>query len=345
MDLPSDQLTILFNRLYDRGETTIEVAHPGDEIGTLARIDLDDWDDSTVRFPHDRDSYGNAVTAVARTHGNAVAGDLPSPRSFVNAAVAAGILPLANEADLATFLDRYGDPDLMAGHPPVFAGLDTNLLAWRIDEVLGLRDPESGIGTVNGFVLATGVRDELDWDDKCDDTHPFERAFGDRFAAYWNQPLGDVREGRLAHEQYRRIRDIERATEIESDPEDPGIISAYDDFQSDHRGRILLLSNDRNFVTRARDHTLTAHHVAFPDDLPDRTSASWAQLERLLYTLGVLFGVIELPAVTAHGVWRGKEGMDWQRERLRLDCRSPTIEPKLAADYTVVERYREVTGD
>ncbi len=343
MYLPRSQLTILFNRLYDRGATRIEVAHPSDEIGTLVRIDLGDWDDATVRFTLDRDGYAAARTDVARTHGEHVADDLPAPQSYVNAALGAGILAPANADELGAFLDRHGDPDLMAGHPPVFAGIDTNLLAWRIDEVLGLRDPQAGIGYVNGFVLATGVRDELQWDVKCDDTDPFTDAFGPPFEDYWNQPLGAVREGRLAHEQYRTIRDIEQASEIASETGDVSIIKAYEAFQRESRGQIVLFSNDRNFVTRATDHTLSAQHVDFPGDVPRRASATWSELERFVYLLAVLFGVVELPAVTLKGVWRGKEGMDWQRERLRIDCRSPTIEPKLTADRAVVQRYHELT--
>ncbi|MFP4591513.1 MAG: hypothetical protein ACLFMX_04280 [Halobacteriales archaeon] len=345
MRIPRTALTALFNRLHDRGDTPFAVAHPSDAVGDLVRIDLDDWDDTPVSFVHDADSYATARTAVAREHGEDVAADLPESRSFVMAAVAAGILPLANADELEVFLDRHGDPDLMAGHQPVFAGFDTNLLAWRPDEVLGLRDPDAGLGYVNGFVLATGVRDELDWDHKCDDTRRFIDAFGAPFDAYWNQPLGARREGRLGHERYRTIRDIEQAREIDSEPMDEAIVAAYETFQRDQRGQVVLFSNDRTFVTRATDHTLAAQHVAFPRDVPRRADATWRQLETFVYTLAVLFGIVELPAVTIRGVWSGKSGLDWQHERLDLDCRSPKIEPELATDLEVIERYRSLRSD
>lgn len=81
--------------------------------------------------------------------------DLSDPK-YCKAVLASGIIPIANEDDVTAFVKRYGDPDLMAGHPPVVVGLDTNLTSWRIDEILGLRDPDDGVGYVNGFVLATG---------------------------------------------------------------------------------------------------------------------------------------------------------------------------------------------
>jgi len=158
----------------------------------------------------------------------------------------------ANQDDRGTFITRYGDPDLMAGHAPFFAGFDTNVMPWRIDRLLGLHDPNGGVGYVNGFILATGVRDELDWDYKCQDTDPFVEAFGDGFQAYWNQPLGAARIGRLGMISYRRIRDIGQAVESESEEGDEAIIDAYDAYDQEYRSKILLFSNDRNFVERAQ---------------------------------------------------------------------------------------------
>ncbi|WP_435348556.1 hypothetical protein [Haloarchaeobius sp. HRN-SO-5] len=62
----------------------------------------------------------------------------------------------------------------------------------------------------------------------------------------------------------------------------------------------------------------------------------------MLYLLTLLFGVVELPGVTVHGVWRGKDGLDWQRERLKLDCRSTTLEPKLECDLAIADAFEEL---
>ncbi len=43
-----------------------------------------------------------------------------------------------------------------------------------------------------------------------------------------------------------------------------------------------------------------------------------------------------------HGVWRGKDGLDWQRERLKLDCRSTTLEPQLECDLAIEDAYDEL---
>lgn len=343
MQFEREHLTALFNRLYDAGDATFEIAHPAPEIGRLLTVELDDYDACTTRFDMSRDDYVDARETIRLSYPEAVFEDLPHPDQYVKTMLAAGIIPVANEHAVTQFLERYGDPDLMAGHPPVVVGFDTNLLSWRIDEILGLRDPDEGVGYVNGFVLATGVRDEVDWEYKCHDPTPFVEAFGSAYDEYWNQPLGAARIGRLGLLTYRKIRDIEQAHEIESDTGDEAIIKAYDAYDNEHRSQILLLSNDQNFIERATSHTILGQHIALPDELPRSTSASWREVEYLLYLLAIVFGIVKVPTTTVHGVWRGKDGHDWRQERVKLDCRSTTLEPQLETDRSIVETYDELT--
>lgn len=342
MRIQRSHLNALFNRLHDRGEESFHVSHPSAEIGDLVRVSLAEYDDSTVAFEKNCDEYATARQDVGRNHPKPVYDDLPTADQYLKAVLASGMLPIANYDELRSFVDRYGNPDLMAGHSPVVAGFDTNLLPWRIDRILGLRDPEEGVGYVNGFVLATGVRDELDWENKCHDTDPFVDAFGDAYEEYWNQSLGSARIGRLGLLSYRSIRDIQQADEIESGVGDESIIDAYDDYNRERRNDVLLFSNDRNFVERARSHRLLGQWVEMPDDLPAETTATWKELEYLVYLLAVIFGVVELPTVTVHGIWKGKDQLDWQQERLKLDCRSPKLRPKLEADLSIVESFEEI---
>lgn len=344
MRVACSNLTILLNALYERGDEEFAISHPSNQIGELLRVRLGSYDDSTVEFTTSAEEYATARNDVGREYAGQVYQDLPAADEFVKAVLASGVIDLENQDEIETFLDRYGDPDLMAGHPPVFAGFDTNLLPWRVDRLLGLRHPDEGVGYVNGFVLATGVRDELDWDYKCHDVDPFVEAFGDEFEAYWNQPLGSARIGRLGLLGYRTIRDIDQAHEIRSEEGDEAIIAAYDEYDQGHRSDIILFSNDRNFVEWARSHTMLGQRVDFPSELPEEASATWEDIELLVYTLAIVFGVISLPGVTVHGVWKGKDELDWQYERVKLDARSPKIGSRVEGDLTIVESYEELTG-
>jgi hypothetical protein len=60
--------------------------------------------------------------------------------------------------------------------------------------------------------------------------------------------------------------------------------------------------------------------------------------------LAIVFGIIEVPSVTIYGIWRGKDELDWQHERLKLDARSPKLRPKLEGDLSIVESYEELSG-
>jgi hypothetical protein len=344
MRVQRKHLSVLFNRLYDRGDERFTISHPADEIGDLVRITLGEYDGCTVEFITDNEEYATARQDVGRNYPEKVYEDLPDANDYIEAIVASGIIPIANREEVAKFLQRYGNPDLMAGHKPVVAGFDTNLMPWRIGRLLGLREPDEGLGYVNGFVLATGVRDELDWEYKCHDTDPFVKAFGDAYEEYWNQSLGAARIGRLGLQTYREIRDIQQAEEIICEEDDDQIVSAYEQFDQQRRNQVMLFSNDRNFIESAQAHRLLGQRIEFPSELPRKTTATWRELELLVYFFAIAFGIIEVPSVTIHGIWRGKDALDWQNERIKLDCRSPKLQPKLEGDLSIVESYEELVG-
>lgn len=97
-----------------------------------------------------------------------------------------------------------------------------------------------------------------------------------------------------------------------------------------------LFSNDRDFIERAKSHRILAQRVEFPDGIPRSVERPWTAIQDTLYVLTVLFGVLELPKVTLYGVWKGKEGLAWQGERLKIDCRSPKIEPLVKRDLDIL---------
>jgi hypothetical protein len=145
--------------------------------------------------------------------------------------------------------------------------------------------------------------------------------------------------------RYRNIRDIQQAHEIDCDTGDEAIVEGYDNYEGQHRGEILLFSNDRTFVERARSHTILAQWIDLPDSLPSKTRATWNEIEHLLHMLAISFGILELPSVTLYGVWRGKDELDWRQERLKIDARSQQLASDLEGDLSVVETYNELQID
>ena len=337
----------LLNGLYDLGETRITVAHPADEIGTLLEIRLDDTADATVHVTTDRYEYESARNDIEQRYSETAYEDLLDPQSYVRTLIAGGLFDVANRDDVEEFLRYHGYPDLEAGHDPVMAGLDTNLFGWRMPAVLGLdsdstyeRDDQDR-PAVTGFVLSSGVKEELDWHYKHYETRELTRAFGDEFERLDNQPAGKNRSGFLGLYEFRELMSRRQTDFTYSDTGDADIIQGYDEYMDDHRKEVLLFSNDTGFVEQAIDNDVKAQKVAFPSNVPSETTVSWETLCDLLYMLAVVFGVVVLPKVTLFGVWNGKDGSHWKAHELALDVRSPNLKRRLERDRKIVTRYTD----
>lgn len=333
---------ILLNALYDEGATSLPVEHPCDEIGELLQVSLENDGRASVRFTQGSMTYQDNRETVHTKHGEAAYQDLPEADTYTRIPVASGHIDLANHDDVLAFVQRHGYADLEAGHEPVVLGLDTNIIAWRLPAVLGI-DSQSGRRDVrgraptNGYALATGVKEELDWHYNQHHTHELTAAFGPEFERLDNQPAGANREGFLGLYEYRRLRTTRTVDIVDSDRGDPEIIQAYRDFNDESRKTVILLSNDRGFVEQAVGEGVPAQHVNYPLDLPRTAIGSWTQAIDLLYYVAVMFGVVRLPKVTLYGVWHGKDGRHWQHEEVDIDCRSPNVEPRLERDSEILE--------
>jgi len=343
--LARDDLTVLLNCLYDLEADTINVSHPSNRIDDLVRFDLGDAHESKIRFTKDREDYGDARDDVRFEDGEAAHKDLPDSRDYANIFMASGVVDAENHDEVLDFLETEGRADLNEGHEPVFAGFDTNVIPWRLQRVFGL-DPSKDYGDkrplVNGFVLASGVRRELDWDAKHDknSTRQLVDAFGDEFKQFVNQPKGSRRVGRLGIAQYNELRNHNYGEEIRCERGDDEIVKAYDNYTEDRRRDAVLLSNDYNFVERAKNSYVPAQRVGLPDSLPRKKTASWYEIADTLYLMAVVFGVVSLPKATVYGVWTGKDGREWQDEMVKIDCRSPKLQSRIERNIEILDAYR-----
>lgn len=341
MKLTRHRLTLLLNALYASGTRTIEVSHPSEAVGTLLEIELADPWSSPVTFTQGVLTYADAREEVRREYGDEPYEELPDKNHYIGAMIAGRLVEVANREEIDTFLTRFGYPDLEAGHRPVFAGIDTNLFPWRIQDALGI-DPahgmtdDAGRTPVTGYALSTGVKAELDWHYKNYDAYSLTTAFGEEFERVTDQPAGANRQGFLGLYEYRSLTANRRFDIVETGTGDEAIIEGYVDYDERQENDVVLFSNDYGFVDNARDAGLPAQHVEFPVDLPERIEASWWDIENTLYYLAVIFGVLRLPKVTLYGVWDGKTGKDWQDECLEVVPRSPTFAEHLERDLAIV---------
>ena len=344
MILSRPQLTALLNALYETGNRRVAVEHPCDDVGELLEFELGPPFESPVRFTQRLPAYTSTRENIERKYGETAHDDLPDENACVRCLVAGGVLDVANRDAIDAFIDRYGYPDLEAGHPPAVVGIDANIMPFRIAEVLdidhrtGSRDDRDRRPT-NGYALATGVKAELDWHYNQHHVESLVDAFGEEFERLDNEPAGDNREGFLGLYEHRRLVAERNVDIVECEEGDEAIVEAYREFHETSRKNVLLFSNDFGFIQQAKGANVPAQHVDFQRQLPRKTTASWDAISDTLYYLAIRFGVLVLPGVTLYGVWNGKDGRHWQQHQLAVECRSPKLEPLLQRDQRIIEAF------
>lgn len=345
MILSQRHLTVLLNALYETESRRISLKHPCADIGELLQFELSAPFESPVRFTKSLSAYNDARETVQRQYEPEAYNDLPDDSAYVRCLVASGVLDVLNRADIDRYVRRHGYRDLEAGHAPLVIGIDANIMPWRIADVLDIdhqkgATDDAGRSPTNGYALATGVKEELDWHYKQHQTASLVEAFGEDFARLDSQPAGGNREGFLGLYEYRRLIADRNVDIVDTERGDEEIINAYQAFDEGGRKDVLLLSNDFGFIELAEEAGLFAHHVDFPRTLPRKTTATWDDLGNLVYYFAVRFGVIQLPGVTIYGVWNGKDGSHWQNEELVIEPRSPKVERVLERDKKIIKAFK-----
>ncbi len=347
MILTKDALTVLLNALYELDERTIPVEHPSTELGELLTVELSDYSSSRISVSTGAMTYDEQLKMIEREYGTTVKKELPNSAAYLKTFVASKLVDIRNRDEVDKFLNRYGYQDLQAGHPPRYAGIDTNLLPWRMHDVLEI-DPEiysdsEGRTPVNGYTLPAGVDDELSisyrYGKDAIDADQLAATFGPECTAFAGQPNEANRETRLGLREYRRLREERPHDIVASDRGDREIIEGCLEYYEDEPTGVILFSNDYGFVDAAREQKIPAVHVDFDIDVPQQLTGSWEQITTLLYMLAITFGVVILPMATIYGIWDSKHTHHWQQEALKIEPRSGRLQTLLKRDKPIVDAY------
>jgi hypothetical protein len=347
MELSRQKLPLLLNGLYELENRSISVEHPAAEIGELLRIELGDATESTVSVTTGAATYDSILDDIQRAYGKQVRDELPNKAAYVKAVTASGLVDIQNREEVEKIITRYGYQDLQEGHPPRYAGFDTNLLPWRMHDVLEI-DPELHTTTgnrapVNGYTLPAGVDSELSISYRYGENEmPASRladTFGAEYERLTGQPTEDNRETRLGLREFRRLRETRPHDIVSSETGDSEIIEGCLDYYVDEPTGVILFSNDYGFVDEARDRKIPAVHIKFGVDVPSRLTGTWDQIATLLYELTIIFGVLKLPKATLYGAWETKGPRNWKREEIDVELRSDKLSMILERDKPIIEAH------
>lgn len=186
---------MLLNGLHDLEQTSIPVAHPSNDIGTLLEIRLEDDDTATVTFDVNLEEFREVCDGIRLEYGDTPYRDLPSTTTLVKALTASGVIEFANHSRIESTVESVCYPAVDAGESPVMLGLDANVFPWGFPKMLDI-DHQTGTADgsyrrpSNGYALSSGVVDEIHWKFSYSNTDPLEEPFGAEFRRLEGQPDG-----------------------------------------------------------------------------------------------------------------------------------------------------------
>ncbi|MHA1730835.1 MAG: hypothetical protein ACTSU5_02780, partial [Promethearchaeota archaeon] len=378
--LSPDGLVVLLNRLHELGygEVSVQCAPLGMEAFTFTL-------ERRARVSVNKDNLGRQSGARRGPPEIPVPAGLRWEVEVTNPwrdlLVMAGILPPDNLGELlgaVTGATRYNP---LEGDLPTVICLDTNLFRHRFYTLLTSRAGGGLDGHRVGFLIADKVRDELHFHHKysgadveklvefsgqyclpgpAESDGWFEKVCGE----FFNQNKLVDRKLRLGFVELQKCLRSERTFNCShggggADP-DGEIIKSVAGFLEKRNLRALLLSEDRDFVARARGiPRVTPSLVTYPykNDVPDVFDVPWSQLAQLLYCTATWFGGVVLVEVgggrggtggsgsgeaflSLNGIWKGKDGRDWEGELVLVGGGGDLLD-EVFAEESLIRRVRE----
>lgn len=281
--------------------------------------------------------------------------ELPQYQDIVQSFYQSGILKLSGLKQLDELLSGLKDQNITKGGDVYYIALDTNLLRERFFSVyLSQIPPCRNID----FILCETVRDEMK--NRVEKTgrkllnsmNPIPLALLQE--CFSNQNCLEDRLRYIGLFEYNYMRSTTSCEEIDSPSEKSGmkndqyILEAYSNFVDIGR-KVVFISKDNEAV-----RMMTGEENVIPIYLESNSSpkpefnAKWSQFFDFIYILGILFGRVDIligniPTASLYGVWKGKDVIEWENEKMLLKIYKPlTPDEKDMADYKlIVERIEK----
>lgn len=265
----------------------------------------------------------------------------------------AGIVKPVNMEEIQSNIKELNDYNPLKGELPVLICFDTNLFRNRFYSLLS-RSVIQNLGYNRlGFLLSRRVRDELSFDykykgaeiekitdfveyncvSKSDTGKKWHKLAADNF---FNQNKFMDRLRRIGYQEYIKCKEKEICREISYTSAsklspDLEIINSVEDFLKNEKIRVLLLSEDRDFIDRAQGiSNIIPLLIRYPpvNDISQSFKASWEDFAHLLYSSAVYSGGVIInkeltlnksdPICVLQGIWAGKESDDWTKNYLKV---------------------------
>lgn len=293
-------------------------------------------------------SFGEYNQQLAHLQNQSIFSEILSYNDLKETFIQSGILPYPNLQELLVTVQNLSNRDIIRGDRPLFLGLDTNLYRDRFytTQYHWLKKlPRNKIG----LMLSPHVKGELRVSYKYTDKHirrlrnACAHSFYQKYISdFINQNRLEDRQKRLGFEETEKINHIHwiivlpwLKKEQLQENEDQNIILNYELAVQERNIDLILLSRDKDFIDMA--HGISGIHTLLLETpsmhIAQNAAPSWYNLAQFIYVLAVQFGMIVLEnkevSLVLQGIWRGKNGEDWDNESLKL---TPQIKNKAMSE-------------
>ncbi len=343
-----DEMTLLFNQLYEEGIDTLvlEAAPFGFPLFQI-KINSDVF--LTVKSTPFPDYFADNSIVVPSGMENEI--DKSNP--WIDLLKLTGIIPPSNLDKIKKVIVSEFACNPLVGDPPTLLCMDTNLFRHRLythtlSRILSEKENQN---LKPGFLLPETVQGELkrfNYKYKDAEVTALLNAvnavlFSMQDTKKWmnhicggfsNQNKFTDRKVRLGHQDFVNCMKFKFSTLTPSvgntgDP-DSRIIDEVKDYVKSKHHRIILLSEDRDFVARAQGLSdIHPQLVEFPpkNKAPEKFTTTWFHLSQLLYSAAIWFGGVLIsekqsggndPIFSLNGIWKGKTPEDWNSEYAKV---------------------------
>jgi len=341
--ISAENLSILFNILYQNGNLTFDV-FPFLLKKNLFKFYLDK--SIKINLLINKEEYNSLFNSELEYN------DIfPSFEKVRNILLGSGFLQPENWNELCNKFEKIKRIDPLKGDRITYIGMDTNCYIHKfytlIMRMLG-RDSQKLC-----FVTSSIIENELKSMKKINSARLNEikqiiKDYNSTFDEFWNSETIFARLKRLGLGEFRKLRKFSHCLM------DSGIILRNDienDYQilEDFRNQIiprnsdlLVLTFDKQFYDMARGDGVQGILFTFPylDDLPKEFIGDWDCLCDFVYLTSIYFGAISLRSknnIQIFGIWRGKMPNDWDDEKLKVRIGSENIASMLAKQLNIVK--------
>ncbi len=333
MIISKDEIFILLNEYYLKGEKEITVGYPFYDI-SLFTLNLENFKIDNIVKEREFYQFKRKLNEFLRR-------DMPDYGDLVDSFISSGIIDFENKEELNEIfaLLKKAIADKTVYIKPIFLGIDTNIAYYRIIS-RRLRDEFK-------YVVSQIVVDEIDARihtkysgrmlHSLDNFpyHEFVREFANASSKEARKAKNAMNEVNFLFDKLDAFRTGESTETKDKEIRDREIALQYSKFAKEVDAEIVLLTADKDMSFHAQAQGISSIYFKLPHRIYP-INIDPLRIPYLLYDLAVNFGAIRVNNTIILSEWRGKDVENYLNENLKIY----NVDENLAKDLNICRRLK-----